>query len=131
MSRFAPTDGSVTIQNLGDEMIAMALWGPKARQVLAKVATADVSNEAFPFYTGRELGVGMVPTVAVRLSYVGELGWEFYAPAGYGRLLWDTLWQAGQEFGIHPCGVAAVMSLRLEKGYRLYGSDVTPEYQCV
>ena len=120
--------GEVRIRSLGEEMVAFGLWGPKARQVLAKVATADVSNEAFPFYTGRELGVGMVPTVALRLSYVGELGWEFYAPAGYGRLLWDTLWEAGQEFGIHPCGVGAVMSLRLEKGYRLYGSDVTPEY---
>ncbi|MCB8945810.1 MAG: FAD-dependent oxidoreductase [Ardenticatenaceae bacterium] len=120
--------GEVMIRSLGDEKIAIALWGPKARQVLQKVATADVSNEAFPFYTVREMGVGMVPTVAVRLSYAGELGWEFYAGAGYGRLLWDTLWEAGQEFGMHPCGISAVMSLRLEKGYRLYGADITPEY---
>ena len=127
MQRFAPKDGSVSIVNLSDGMVSFGLWGPNARQVLAEVATDDVSNAAFPFYTVQPLGIGMVPATALRLSYVGELGWEIYAPAGYGMRLWDTLMEAGQAHHLVPIGSRALLSMRLEKGYRLYGADVTTE----
>ena len=107
--------------------MSLALWGPNARKVLEKVTADDVSNTGFRFYRAKKLDVGMVPTYALRLSYVGELGWEFYAPVNYGLQLWDTLWDAGKELGMHATGIGAMLSLRLEKGYRLYGSDIHTE----
>ena len=69
----------------------------------------------------------MAPAVALRLSYVGELGWEIYVPSSFGRHVWDSLWAAGQEHGLTAVGMAALFSLRIEKGYRLIGADLTPE----
>ena len=92
------------------------------------MAEEDVSNEGFPFYTGRPLTVGAVPVYAMRISYAGELGWELYAPAEFGLTLWDTLWQAGRGRGMVAAGGGAFDSLRLEKGYRLWGSDIHTEY---
>ena len=85
-------------------------------------------NAAFPFYTAQDIGIGMTPAKALRISYVGELGWEIYAPASYGLQLWDALWEAGRAFGMPTVGIAALLSLRLEKGYRLYGADMTTDY---
>jgi glycine cleavage system T protein len=124
----APADGSVTIVDRSEEFVSLALWGPNARRVLAKATSADLSNAAFPFYTGREIGVGMAPATALRISYAGELGWEIYAPVTFGQHLWDTLWEAGREFDLAACGLAAILSLRIEKGFRLYGADMTTEY---
>jgi 4-methylaminobutanoate oxidase (formaldehyde-forming) len=75
----------------------------------------------------RELAVGPVPCLALRVTYVGELGWELYCPMEYGLRLWDTVWEAGRELGLVAGGYKAIDSLRLEKGYRVWGSDVTPE----
>lgn len=119
--------GTVIIQNRAEEYCALALWGPSARDVLDAVTEANVSNEAFPWYTAQDIGVGMVPVKAIRISYVGELGWEIYAPVSFGRQLWDTLWEAGQAHGMRPVGIAALMSMRIEKGYRLFGADITPD----
>ena len=124
----APTDGSVSIQDRSEAYVALALWGPNARHVLQKTTNADLSNEAFPFYTIQDVGIGMTPAKALRISYAGELGWEIYAPVSYGLQLWDALWAAGEPFGMIPAGIAAVMSLRVEKGYHLYGADLTPEH---
>jgi glycine cleavage system aminomethyltransferase T len=77
--------------------------------------------------TARELSVGRVPCLALRVTYVGELGWELYCPVEYGLSLWDTLWEAGDEQGLVAGGYRAIDSLRLEKGYRVWGADVTPE----
>ena len=118
---------TITIAKRAEEYISIGLWGPNARKVLAKVTNADVSNEAFPWYTAQDIGVGMAPVTAVRISYVGELGWEIYAPVTFGRHLWQTLWDAGQEFGIRPVGVAALLAMRIEKGYLLFGGDMTPD----
>ncbi|MGB1253922.1 MAG: FAD-dependent oxidoreductase, partial [Candidatus Promineifilaceae bacterium] len=127
MRQHASADGSVHIVNHGDTYMSLALWGPNARKVLEKVTADDVSNKGFRFYRARKLDVGMVPTYALRLSYVGELGYEFYAPVNYGLQLWDTLWEAGQDLGMHATGIGAMLSLRLEKGYRLYGGDIHTE----
>ena len=105
----------------------MGLWGPLARQILAATTTDDLSNEAFPYLSMREITVGNVPVTALRVTYVGELGWELYCPMEYGALLWDTLWAAGQPRGMLAGGYRAIDSLRLEKGYRVWSSDITPE----
>jgi len=91
------------------------------------VTSADVSNAAFPYLTAREIPVGRIPALAVRVTYVGELGWEVYAPTEYGLELWDTLWEAGRPHGLVAAGYRAIDSLRLEKGYRYWSADITPD----
>ncbi len=125
---YAPTDGSVSVIDRSEQFAAVGLWGPKARDVLATVTEADLSNEAFPWYGIQRIGVGMAPAIALRVSYVGELGWEIYVPTSFGRHLWDTLWEAGQEHDLtRRSGWRRSFRLRIEKGYRLIGSDLTPE----
>jgi 4-methylaminobutanoate oxidase (formaldehyde-forming) len=104
------------------------MWGPKARDILQRVVIEDISNGAFPYMTGRRLTVGDVPTLALRVTYVGELGWEFYCPMEYGERLWNTLWDAGQADGLVAGGYRAIDSLRLEKGYRYWSADISPDY---
>ena len=113
---------------MSGQYTTVGLWGPRARAVLAQVAEEDVSNAAFPFYTAQPLHIDGVPALALRLSYAGELGWEIYAPIEYGLRLWDVLWEAGQPHGLVAAGGGAFDSLRLEKGYRLWGSDIHSEY---
>jgi glycine cleavage system T protein len=128
IQRHAPTDGTVTITDRSSGLVTIGLWGPRARTVLAKVAEQDVSNEAFRFYTGRALTIDTVPAYALRISYAGELGWELYCPTEYALKLWDVLWEAGQSEGIVLAGSGAFDSLRLEKGYRLWGADIHTDY---
>jgi 4-methylaminobutanoate oxidase (formaldehyde-forming) len=123
----APEDGSVHVADVTSSYACLGLWGPLARDVLQPLTTADLSNEAFPYMRARELAVGPVPCVALRVTYVGELGWELYCPAEYGLRLWDTLWEAGRAHGLVAGGYKAIDSLRLEKGYRVWGADITPE----
>ena len=123
-----PEDGSVIIEDVSSAYACIGLWGPKARGILQKVTRADVSNEAFPYMTAQKITVGDVPLLASRVTYVGELGWEFYPPMEYGLRLWDTLWDAGQEQGLVAAGYRAIDSLRLEKGYRYWSGEITPDY---
>ena len=123
----APADGSVHITDLTSAYCCVGLWGPRARDVVERVTDQDVSNVAFPYFTARRMSVGSVPALLVRVSYAGELGWEIYAPTEYGLALWDTLWEAGQPCGVTAAGGAAFESLRLEKGYRLWGVDIHPD----
>jgi glycine cleavage system aminomethyltransferase T len=95
--------------------------GPKAREILQPLTTTDLSNDAFLHMTAQELAVGKVPRLALRVTYVGELGWELYCPAEFGLALWDTLWDAGRQHGLVAGGYKAIDSLRLEKGYRVLG----------
>jgi 4-methylaminobutanoate oxidase (formaldehyde-forming) len=95
--------------------------------VLEAISTDDVSNAGFPYLTARDISVGNVPVTALRVTYVGELGWELYCPMEYGLLLWDTLWAAGAPMGMLAGGYRAIDSLRLEKGYRVWSTDITPE----
>lgn len=124
----APNDGSVRYRDRSEELVAIGLWGPNSRAVLESVTNADISNDAFPWYTSQEIGVGLAPVTAVRLSYVGELGWELYVSPSYALHVWDTLWEAGRAFDMPAVGAQTVFSGRIEKGYRLWGSDLTPDY---
>jgi glycine cleavage system aminomethyltransferase T/glycine/D-amino acid oxidase-like deaminating enzyme len=110
-------------------LFAMGLWGPRARDVLQAVTDVDVSNDAFPYMTARYLNVGEVdPVWTQRISYAGELGWELYGQISMGQRAWDVLWEAGQEQGVVAAGGGAFDSLRLEKGYRLWGQDIHTEH---
>ena len=124
----APTDGSVHLVDLSSGLAGFGLCGPHARQVLQEIVEEDVSNEAFPYYTAQTLTIGHVPVYALRVSYAGELGWEVHAPTEYAGWVWDRVWKAGLEFGILAAGAGAFDSLRLEKGYRLWGADIHTEY---
>jgi glycine cleavage system T protein len=124
----APTDGSVIVDDVTSSYGCLGLWGPKARAILQKVTKDDVSNAGFPYMTAKRINVGTVPVWAVRVTYVGELGWEFYFGMEYGARLWDTLWEAGQPEGMVTAGYKAIDTLRLEKGYRYWGADISPDY---
>jgi 4-methylaminobutanoate oxidase (formaldehyde-forming) len=128
MSLNMPEDGTVIIEDVSSSYACIGLWGPKARKILQKVSAADVSNEGFPYMTARRLAVGDVPVLALRVTYVGELGWEFYCPMEYGLRLWDTLWEAGLPEGMVAGGYRAIDSLRLEKGYRYWSGEISPDY---
>jgi glycine cleavage system T protein len=123
-----PEDGSVTIEDVGSNYACIGMWGPKARVILEKVTSTDVSNAAFPYMTAQYINVGDVPVLASRVTYVGELGWEFYCPMEYGLRLWDTLWEAGKPEGMVAGGYKAIDTLRLEKGYRYWSGEITPDY---
>jgi 4-methylaminobutanoate oxidase (formaldehyde-forming) len=128
LSLLMPEDGSVTIEDVGSAYACIGLWGPKARTILEKVTSDDVSNAGFPYMTAKRITVGDVPAMAVRVTYVGELGWEFYCPMEYGTRLWDTLWAAGQPDGLVAAGYKAIDTLRLEKAYRYWSGDISPDY---
>lgn len=126
--RHLPEDGSVYASDLTSSLCCVGLWGPQARDVLQQVTEDDVGAEAFPYLTARSIAVGPVSVLALRVTYVGELGWELYAPMEYGRTLWDLLWEAGGEHGMLAAGYRAIDSLRLEKGYRYWSTDIHSEY---
>lgn len=106
----------------------IGLWGPLARDLMGTVSSDDFSNDGLRYFRAKQAVVGGVTVTAMRLSYVGELGWELYTSADNGQRLWDALWKAGQPFGVIAAGRAAFSSLRLEKGYRSWGSDMTTEH---
>jgi glycine cleavage system T protein len=122
-----PDDGSMRAEDVTSRFACLGLWGPAAREILQPLTEADLGNEAFPYMRARELAVGSVPCLALRVTYVGELGWELYCPMEYGLRLWDTIWDAGREHGLVAGGYKAIDSLRLEKGYRVWGADITPD----
>ncbi len=125
--RDAAAAGYVHIADVTSALSCFGVWGPGARALLQPLTTTDLSNEAFPYMRARELSIGAVPCLAVRVTYVGELGWELYCPAEFGGRLWDTIWAAGAGHGLVAGGYKAIDSLRLEKGYRVWGADITPE----
>ncbi|MDX6616457.1 MAG: hypothetical protein QOD60_1548, partial [Solirubrobacterales bacterium] len=125
--RHLPEEGSVQVHDTTSQWACFGIWGPKAREVLAPLTPQNLGNEAFPYMNVRETTVGFVPVRALRVTYVGELGWELYCPAEYGMNLWRTLWDAGEPHGMVAGGYRAIDSLRLEKGYRVWGADITPD----
>jgi glycine cleavage system aminomethyltransferase T/glycine/D-amino acid oxidase-like deaminating enzyme len=120
----APRDGSVTVEDVTSQHACIGIWGPSSREILAPQTTDPLE---FPYMRARELSVGPVPCLALRVTYVGELGWELYCPSEFGLRLWDTVWEAGREHGLVAGGYRAIDSLRLEKGYRVWGSDITTD----
>ncbi len=126
-----PDDGSVQFQDVTTDYSVLGVWGPQARKLVQSVSDDDMSPGAFPFATAREItiGPGEVKVWALRISYVGELGWELYAPAEQGARLWDILWEAGQPLKLVPAGIGLYLTTaRMEKGYRLQGADLETEY---
>jgi 4-methylaminobutanoate oxidase (formaldehyde-forming) len=115
----------VVVEDVTSKYACFALWGPRARAILESITESDVSNDAFPYLSCAEINVAAVPCLAVRVTFVGELGWELYCPSEFAIGLWDELVRAGEPFGLVPAGYRAIESLRLEKGYRVWGSDVT------
>lgn len=126
-----PEGGSVTVANVTTANAVFVLVGPRARDVLAKLTDADVSNAAFPWLTGQRITVGLAPVRALRINFVGDLGWELHHPIEYQHHLFDALLAAGKELGIGLVGMRAMDSLRMEKSYRMWGQDLTIEYSAL
>ena len=118
---------NVTVTNISDDWGVLVLAGPRSREVLAKVTHADLRNEQFRWLTAQAIEVAGIELRALRLNYVGELGWELHVPMNQLEPLYDAIWSAGESFGIADFGVYAVNSLRMEKAYRAYGSELTTE----
>jgi len=123
-----PTDGSVTVQDVTSARATINLAGPLSRQILEQVADGDVANQAFPYMTARHLHIGFAPVLALRVTYLGELGWELHLPAEYAAHVYELLWAAGRDLGLANAGYRAIDSLRLEKRYLYWGADITPDY---
>jgi glycine cleavage system T protein len=123
----APDNGSVAVEDVTSRYACLGIWGPRARDILQPLSSADLSNDAFRYMRAREIDIGAVPCLALRVTYVGELGWELYCPMEFGLRLWDTIWSAGREHGLVAGGYKAIDSCRLEKGYRVWGADITPD----
>lgn len=127
LRRHAPADGSVEIENVTPRWGVLILAGPRARDILAPITDADLSNQAFPWLSARHIQVGPAPVRALRINFVGELGWELHHPIEYQIGLYDTLKAAGAERGLVDFGLRAMDSLRLEKAYRAWGADINTE----
>ena len=128
IERSLPADARVTLTDMTSAFGVLSLMGPKAREVLQQACRDDLSNAAFPFGTWRNLEIGSVKVRALRVTYVGELGWELHAPSEQMLALYRLLMEAGAPVGLKNAGYRAIESLRLEKGYRAWGSDIGPDY---
>ncbi len=127
LRRARRSDERVDIEDITPGTTAILVTGPEARALLASISPDDLSNEAFAYLTARPIELDDVPVLAQRISYAGELGWELYAEAAIGRRLWDVVWRAGGPFGLIAAGRAAYDGLRMEKGYRSWGLDMTED----
>jgi glycine cleavage system aminomethyltransferase T len=127
-----PDDGTAQLTDQTSTWCTLGVWGPQARALVQSVSEDDFSAESFPFAACRWVTLGAVPTLASRISYVGELGWELYVPMEQGARLWETLWEAGQGFGIVPVGIGVYATTgRLEKCYRAHGNELELEFDLV
>jgi dimethylglycine oxidase len=128
LERRLPSDHSVTVTDITSGTCCIGLWGPDARKVAQSVSSDSFAHDDFGFFRTRRVFIEEVPVTALRLSYVGELGWELYTSADMGLRLWDVLWRAGRSFGIVAGGRGAFAGLRLEKGYRSWGADMWSDH---
>lgn len=128
LRRLATEYDDVVVSNRIGERCGISVTGPNAREMLEPVVDADLGANAFPYFTSSKTYVGDVPALALRVSYVGELGWEFHTSMEYGAELWETLWSAGTGDGVVPFGDGALVTMRLEKGFPAYGVDISPTY---
>jgi dimethylglycine dehydrogenase len=128
LEKLLPADNSVRIDKVTTQRGVLVLAGPRSREVLAKVADIDVSNKAFPWLTARRLSIKAASLIAMRVNFVGELGYELHHPIEMQNSIFDALMAAGAPFGIKPFGIRAMDSLRLEKSYKLVGRELSIEY---
>jgi len=117
----------VEITNITRDLICFGIMGPNSRAILQSLTTSDLNHSAFPFMTSQEITLADIEVRATRITYVGELGWEIYAPVADGLILWKEIIDAGQDLGLIPCGYRAIESLRLEKGYRAWSGEINTE----
>jgi dimethylglycine dehydrogenase len=129
LQRHLPPDGSVTLRNITGARGCFVIAGPHSRKLLAKLTDTPLDNASFPWLTGKVMEVGLAADVyALRVNFVGALGWELHFPIEYAHHLFDAVFAAGAEFGIGMVGMRAMESLRMEKSYRMWGSDLTRDY---
>jgi 4-methylaminobutanoate oxidase (formaldehyde-forming) len=124
LRRQIPVDAHIYVTNITSAYSVLNIQGPKSRDFLSGLTSADLSNEAFPFLTMQQIDIGYALVKAIRITYVGELGWELYIPTEFSLHVFDMLVEAGAEFGLKHLGLHALDSLRLEKAYRDYGGDI-------
>jgi heterotetrameric sarcosine oxidase gamma subunit len=124
LRRNIPPEARVTFTNITSAFSVLNIQGPRSREFLSKVTHADLSNQAFPFLTTQEIDIGYAIVRAIRITYVGELGWELYIPTEFSLHVYDALVQEGENFGLKHIGLQALDTLRLEKAYRDYGNDI-------
>ena len=128
IKKWMPNDRSVFFENLTNSIGVLVVAGPKARDLLSKISNADFSNKGFPWLSAQKIDIGLAPSIAMRMNFVGELGWELHHPIEYQNHIFDKLIEAGEEFGVKPFGIRAMDSLRIEKTYKLVGTEMSIEY---
>ena len=128
IQQWMPKDRSVKFENLTNSIGVLVLAGPKARDLMSKVSSADFSNENFPWLSSQKIDVGLAPTIAMRMNFVGELGWELHHSIEYQNHIFDRFMEVGKEFKLKPFGIRAMDSLRIEKTYKLIGTEMSIEY---
>ncbi|MFN2354113.1 MAG: FAD-dependent oxidoreductase [Desulfopila sp.] len=127
-----PEDGSAQLHDQTSALCTVGVWGPSARALVESVTEDDISNDAFPYGYAQSFRIKNIPVWAIRMSYVGEYGWEIYTAAEHGAKLWEILWQAGQEHRVVPVGIGVYgTTARMEKGYRLFGNELDTEFNPV
>ena len=128
ISRNIPDGMNAQLVDVTSAYSVLSLMGPRARDILSQVTSDDVSDQVFKFATARTIGIAGCPVRALRVTYVGELGWELHVPVEYATAVYEALFGAGAEFGLRDAGYRAIESLRLEKGYRAWGADIGPDH---
>jgi dimethylglycine dehydrogenase len=119
---------NVRIANRSDELTAIAIAGPRSRELMKKVAVGDLENESMPFMSVRSMDVNSAPCRVARLSFTGELGYEIYVPTVYAGPIYDCLLESGKQFGIRPFGIRALVSMGMEKSFGIWSREFTPDY---
>ncbi len=128
IKKWMPKDRSVTFENLTNSIGVLVVAGPSSRDLLTKISSADFSNQAFPWLSAQKIDIGLAPSIAMRMNFVGELGWELHHPIEYQNHIFDKLMEAGKGLGVKPFGIRAMDSLRIEKTYKLVGTEMSIEY---
>ncbi len=128
LTRHMPSDGSVTFTNITNQMGVLVVAGPRSRDLLSGLTRDDLSNGSFRWLSGRWIDVGLAPALALRMNFVGELGWELHHPIEYQNHIFDALMTAGAELGMRPFGIRAMEAMRIEKSYRMVGQELSIEY---
>ena len=128
IQKWMPSDGTVQFENLTNSMGVLVVSGPKARELMKKVSSDDFSAENFKWLSAKNVNVGNAPVNAMRVNFVGELGWELHHPIEYQNHIFDKLMEAGKDLGLKPYGIRAMNSLRVEKSYKLVGTELSIEY---
>ena len=123
-----PQDGNVQVKAFGTDLCGLSIAGPNSRELLSRLTNLDVSNEAMPFLTYKEMDIGLVPAKVGRITFTGDLGYEIWVPASYLTRLHDTIVEAGADLGLKHVGSRALMSLRLEKNWGTWAREYRPIY---